>query len=169
MSDVAGVRSPQGDAAGNLETHRLAAANCIAENILDFWLTVVCFNRSATSILESGTASQVSQGAYEQLRSDALQIFFQYLSDSADAQVPVELEVCARLYESITHAEITADVFSEVETIVRKVMLREHYPLFLDSDPYHRCMHTLRYEIDHNGADLQLELVDRGEFRGRGK
>lgn len=46
---------------------------------------------------------------------------------------------------------------------MRRQLQRAHYPVFLDSDPYHRCMHTLRYEAGRNGADLKLDLVDRGK------
>eukprot|EP00911_Craspedida_sp_UC1_P001399 UC1_evm2s1056 len=143
---------------------------------LRFYLTVGVFRSTVTTNIAEksqkkkqqqnqqsvGSAPSLDKETADQLRTDALQIFFEFLSDSADQLVPMPLEVTSRLYDTIVNLPVMPGAFDECEALALEQLRGPLYRSFLDSDPYHRCMHTLRLEADGR-TGIVLDLISREE------
>jgi hypothetical protein len=77
------------------------------------------------------------------------------MADEALVCVPVPLDVASETYDALVNDRPSCSVFDAAQASVLAQLRATHYPLFLDSDLYHRCLFTLRFEKD-NGADIDI-------------
>uniref|UniRef100_A0A672KR57 Sorting nexin 13 n=1 Tax=Sinocyclocheilus grahami TaxID=75366 RepID=A0A672KR57_SINGR len=131
--------------------------------ILFFWLTVEGYRVTAQQQLEVLQSSQrdgkrqSSQTTKGLLRSAALGVFDQYLSEKASPRVEVDEAAVTRLSQKLSKEDPTPEIFDEIQKKVYDMMLRDErfYPSFKQHPLYVRMLAELDMlkEPSYRGSD----------------
>ncbi|XP_026088287.1 sorting nexin-13-like isoform X2 [Carassius auratus] len=131
--------------------------------ILFFWLTVEGYRVTAQQQLEVLQSSQrdgkiqSSQTTKGLLRSAALGVYDQYLSDKASPRVEVDEASVTRLAQKLSKEDPTPEIFDEIQKKVYDMMLRDErfYPSFRQHPLYVRMLAELDMlkEPSYRGSD----------------
>ncbi|XP_016314765.1 sorting nexin-13-like isoform X6 [Sinocyclocheilus anshuiensis] len=131
--------------------------------ILFFWLTVEGYRVTAQQQLEVLQSSQrdgkrqSSQTTKGLLRSAALGVYDQYLSEKASPRVEVDKAAVTRLAQKLNKEDPTPEIFDEIQKKVYDMMLRDErfYPSFKQHPLYVRMLAELDMlkEPSYRGSD----------------
>uniref|UniRef100_A0A673IU12 Sorting nexin 13 n=1 Tax=Sinocyclocheilus rhinocerous TaxID=307959 RepID=A0A673IU12_9TELE len=131
--------------------------------ILFFWLTVEGYRVTAQQQLEVLQSSQwdgkrqSSQTTKGLLRSAALGVYDQYLSEKASPRVEVDEAAVTRLAQKLNKEDPTPEIFDEIQKKVYDMMLRDErfYPSFKQHPLYVRMLAELDMlkEPSYRGSD----------------
>uniref|UniRef100_A0A8D0BL38 Sorting nexin 13 n=1 Tax=Salvator merianae TaxID=96440 RepID=A0A8D0BL38_SALMN len=127
---------------------------------LFFWMTVEGYRVTAQHQLEVLPALQ-KDGRHQTtqtkglLRSAAVGIYEQYLSEKASPRVTVDDTLVAKLAEKLNNEDPTPEIFDEIQRKVYELMLRDKrfYPSFRQHDLYVRML-------------AELDMLKDPSFRG---
>ncbi|EGD75236.1 hypothetical protein PTSG_06890 [Salpingoeca rosetta] len=135
------------------------AVNTGQDHVLACWLDIFAFDQNTELKRQQAKAQPEAQQRNFQykiintIQREAKEIFFQYISDTSPRRIDLgarQLEMMAEVHENIARHP-THDIFASVRRELERQLDAIHDD-FLKSDPYYRCIMSLK--LDHGAEYL---------------